>query len=53
MKQSNLIEKCQMCGSRSLSSVLFLGYLPPVNHLQSSATDSKSMNFGSCPFELD
>ena len=50
MKQSNLIEKCQMCGSRSLSSVLFLGYLPPVNHLQSLNSNSKENTF--FPLEL-
>ena len=33
MKQATLIKNCQMCNSKKLESVLFLGYLPPVNHL--------------------
>lgn len=28
---SALVERCQVCGSSDLRSILFLGYLPPVN----------------------
>jgi hypothetical protein len=28
---SVLVERCQICGSTELQSILFLGYLPPVN----------------------
>lgn len=28
---STLVERCQACGSKDLRSILFLGYLPPVN----------------------
>src|ERR1700688_4549310 len=28
---SVLVERCQVCGSKDLRSILFLGYLPPVN----------------------
>jgi C-methyltransferase-like protein/methyltransferase family protein/putative zinc binding protein len=28
---SVLVERCQICGSTDLQSILFLGYLPPVN----------------------
>jgi SAM-dependent methyltransferase len=28
---STLVERCQVCGSADLRSILFLGYLPPVN----------------------
>ncbi len=30
---SSVVEKCQICDSTNLKSVLFLGYLPPVNQL--------------------
>ena len=50
MKRSNLIKKCQMCGSRDLNSVLFLGYLPPVNHLQSLNSSPRENTF--FPLEL-
>ena len=50
MKQSNLIKKCQMCRSKKLNSVLFLGYLPPVNHLQSLSSSSSENTF--FPLEL-
>ena len=29
--RSALVERCQACGSGDLRSILFLGYLPPVN----------------------
>lgn len=28
---STLVERCQICGSRDLASILFIGFLPPVN----------------------
>jgi len=28
---SLVVDRCQICGSRDLKSILFLGYLPPVN----------------------
>jgi hypothetical protein len=31
VESSRPIEKCQICGSGDLSSVLFIGYIPPVN----------------------
>ncbi len=30
---SNVVENCQICSNTNLKSVLFLGYLPPVNQL--------------------
>ncbi len=30
-KTSKVVEKCQICGNAGLESILFLGYLPPVN----------------------
>lgn len=34
-KSSIVISKCQTCGNSSLESILFLGYLPPVNSMHS------------------
>lgn len=34
-KSSRLIKCCQICESKNLESIIFLGYLPPVNHLYS------------------
>jgi len=34
MNQAKPIEKCQICGSKSLKTVLFLGYVPPVNTMR-------------------
>ena len=31
--RSVVIRSCQICGSKKLNSILFLGYLPPVNQL--------------------
>jgi hypothetical protein len=31
---SVVVDRCQVCGSDSLESVLFLGYLPPVNQMR-------------------
>ncbi|MFZ2656328.1 MAG: class I SAM-dependent methyltransferase [Victivallales bacterium] len=31
---SKVVEKCQICSSEKLQSVLFLGYLPPVNKMR-------------------
>ena len=31
---SVVVEQCQICGSPDLDSVLFLGYLPPVNQMR-------------------
>jgi hypothetical protein len=30
-KKSKLVSECQICGNADLQSILFLGYLPPVN----------------------
>jgi hypothetical protein len=32
MSNSKQISHCQICNNKKLSSILFLGYLPPVNH---------------------
>src|SRR3989344_1452341 len=39
---SIIVKNCQVCGSSALKSILFLGYLPPVNLMQ---------NIGTRPFE--
>ena len=31
---SVVVDRCQVCGSTDLESVLFLGYLPPVNQMR-------------------
>src|SRR5881396_780466 len=31
---SVVVDQCQVCGKRDLESVLFLGYLPPVNQMR-------------------
>lgn len=31
---SKVVERCQLCNNKDLKSVLFLGYLPPVNELK-------------------
>jgi hypothetical protein len=35
---SVLVERCQVCGSADLRSILFLGYLPPVNTMNPIGT---------------
>ena len=30
---THLVERCQICGGEDLKSILFMGYLPPVNHM--------------------
>lgn len=32
--RSVVVEVCQICGEPDLRSVLFLGYLPPVNQMR-------------------
>jgi hypothetical protein len=44
------IENCQICGSTALISVLFLGYLPPVNLMR--PLDSRAKMEQSYPAEL-
>ena len=34
MKNSKQISRCQICNSKELKSILFLGYLPPVNNFK-------------------
>lgn len=34
MKNSNQISNCQICNNKKLKSILFLGYLPPVNNFK-------------------
>lgn len=34
-KTSRAIEACQVCGSKNLNSIIFLGYVPPVNTMPS------------------
>ena len=31
---SVVVDRCQVCGATDLESVLFLGYLPPVNQMR-------------------
>lgn len=38
---SLVVEGCQICGSNDLKSVIFLGYLPPVNQLHPIGTKPK------------
>ncbi len=33
MKNSKVVEKCQICSNSQLEPILFLGYLPPVNQM--------------------
>lgn len=33
-KSSLLVDSCQVCGNSNLESILFLGYLPPVNQMR-------------------
>lgn len=47
---SVVVEKCQICNNSNLKSVLFLGYLPPVNQLH--PIDSKPKEQPSYPAEL-
>ena len=47
---SQVIEKCQICSNSDLKSVLFLGYLPPVNQLHSIGSKPKEQP--SYPAEL-
>ena len=35
---SVVVDRCQVCGSATLESVLFLGYLPPVNQMRPVGT---------------
>lgn len=35
---SVVVDQCQVCGSADLQSVLFLGYLPPVNQMRTIGT---------------
>lgn len=37
-KSSTVVEACQSCGNRKLESILFLGYLPPVNKMHAIGT---------------
>ncbi len=32
-KSSEVVDRCQVCGSKNLQSIFFLGYLPPVNQM--------------------
>lgn len=47
---SSVVDKCQICSSTNLKSVLFLGYLPPVNQLHPIGTRPKEQP--SYPAEL-
>jgi len=35
---SVVVDRCQVCGSKRIESVLFLGYLPPVNQMRTIGT---------------
>ena len=35
---SSVVERCQVCDSNDLSTILFLGYLPPVNKMHAIGT---------------
>ena len=50
IKNSKSINKCQLCKSNELEPIIFLGYLPPVNHLK-SLNKKKEEDF-SFPLEL-
>jgi C-methyltransferase C-terminal domain/Methyltransferase domain/Putative zinc binding domain len=39
------VDRCQLCGSRRLDSLLFLGYLPPVNTMETIGTRPKEERF--------
>jgi hypothetical protein len=47
---SQVVDRCQVCDSQTLESILFLGYLPPVNTLQ--RLDEKPKQACSYPAEL-
>ena len=47
---SKQIKSCQICGNKSLKSVLFLGYLPPVNQFNKLSYEAKEQP--SYPAEL-
>ena len=49
MKKSKIVTKCQICNSKKLESILFLGYLPPVNKLQKLAPNQTEESY---PAEL-
>lgn len=49
-KTSIVVEKCQICENPNLESILFLGYLPPVN--QMNTIGSKPKEQPSYPAEL-
>ena len=38
MKNSKVVEKCQICSNSQLEPILFLGYLPPVNQMHPVGT---------------
>jgi hypothetical protein len=50
MKKSKIVTKCQICNSKKLESILFLGYLPPVNKFIKVGTKPKQEE--SYPAEL-
>jgi SAM-dependent methyltransferase len=39
---SHPVERCQICDNASLSSIMFLGYVPPVNTMLSIATEPEA-----------
>lgn len=40
------VKKCQSCGNRNLSPILFIGYLPPVNeYIKSGATPEEQVSY--------
>lgn len=47
---SKVVERCQLCGSAELQSILFLGYLPPVNEMHLIGTPAREQP--SYPAEL-
>lgn len=47
---SKIVQQCQLCGAGELQSVLFLGYLPPVNEMHAIGTPAQEQP--SYPAEL-
>lgn len=48
--KSRIVTRCQSCGSPELKTVVFLGYLPPVNHMR--PTGSRPVEEEAFPAEL-
>jgi hypothetical protein len=47
---SKVVDRCQICGNKKLESIIFLGYLPPVNTM--NPVGEKPHEQGSYPAEM-